>query len=49
MNISTRNFPGKSEDLRKKLKLKEGGDLTLFGYRNHLNQVELALTQKCAI
>jgi hypothetical protein len=49
VNISTRNFPGKPEDLRKKLKLKEGGDLTLFGYRNHLNQVELALTQKCAI
>ncbi len=49
VNISTRNFPGKPDDLRKKLKLKEGGDLTLFGYRNHLNQVELALTQKCTI
>ena len=42
-------FPGKPEDLRKKLKLSDGGDLTLFGYRNHLNQVELALTQKCTI
>jgi hypothetical protein len=49
VNISTRNFPGKPEDLLKKLKLIEGGDLTLFGYRNHQNQVELALTQKCAI
>jgi 16S rRNA G966 N2-methylase RsmD len=49
VNISTRNFPGKPEDLRKKLKLSEGGDLTLFGYRNHQNQVELALTQKCII
>ena len=49
VNISTRNFPGKPEDLRKKLKLSDGGDLTLFGYRNHLNQVELALTQKCTI
>lgn len=49
VNISTRNFPGKPEDLRKKLKLKEGGDLTLFGYRNHQNEVELALTQKCNI
>lgn len=49
VNISTRNFPGKPEDLRKKLKLSEGGDLTLFGYRNHQNQVELALTQKCTI
>jgi len=47
VNISTRNFPGKPDDLRKKLKLSEGGDLTLFGYRNHLNKVELALTQKC--
>jgi len=49
VNISTRNFPGKPEDLRKKLKLSEGGDFTLFGYRNHQNQVELALTQKCII
>ena len=49
VNISTRNFPGKPEDLRKKLKLSDGGDLTLFGYRNHQNQVELALTQKCTI
>lgn len=49
VNISTRNFPGKPEDLRKKLKLSEGGILTLFGYRNHQNQVELALTQKCTI
>jgi len=49
VNISTRNFPGKPEDLRKKLKLKEGGDLTLFGYRNYQNEVELALTQKCTI
>jgi hypothetical protein len=49
VNISTRNFPGKPEDLKKKLKLIDGGDFTLFGYRNHLNQVELALTQKCTI
>ena len=49
VNISTRNFPGKPDDLRKKLKLSDGGDLTLFGYRNHQNQVELALTQKCTI
>ena len=47
VNISTRNFPGKPDDLRKKLKLNEGGDLTLFGYRNYQNKVELALTQKC--
>lgn len=47
VNISTRNFPGKPDDLRKKLKLIEGGDLTLFGYKNHLNKVELTLTQKC--
>lgn len=49
VNISTRNFPGKPEDLRKKLKLSDGGNFTLFGYRNHQNQVELALTQKCTI
>lgn len=47
VNISTRNFPGKPDDLRKKLKLVEGGDFTLFGYRNYQNKVELALTQKC--
>jgi len=30
-NITTRNFPMKPEDLRKKLGLKDGGDHTLFG------------------
>ena len=30
-NIATRNFPLKAEDLRKKLSLLEGGNLTIFG------------------
>ncbi|WP_031525742.1 THUMP-like domain-containing protein [Dyadobacter crusticola] len=29
-NLTTRNFPAKTEDLRKKWKLKEGGDFYLF-------------------
>ncbi|KAA6441112.1 hypothetical protein FEM33_03905 [Dyadobacter flavalbus] len=29
-NLTIRNFPGKTEDLRKKWKLKEGGDFYLF-------------------
>jgi len=34
VNISTKNFPLKAEALRQKLKLKDGGEFTLFGIQN---------------
>jgi hypothetical protein len=46
-NIHTRNFPLKPEEIRKKLKLKDGGSIFLFAYQNHLQKMEIAITEKC--
>ena len=48
-NIHTRNFPLKPEEIRKKLKLKDGGSVDLFAYQNHLQKMEIAITEKCDI
>jgi hypothetical protein len=48
-NIHTRNFPLKPEDIRKKLKLKDGGSVDLFAYQNHHQKMEIAITEKCDI
>jgi 16S rRNA G966 N2-methylase RsmD len=45
-NISTRNFPMSPEALRKKLKLKDGGEFTLFGIQNSSKKNELILSKK---
>jgi hypothetical protein len=47
VNISTKNFPLKADALRKKFKLKDGGDLTLFGIQNKNEKNELILCKKC--
>ncbi len=47
VNISTKNFPLKADALRKKIKLKDGGDLTLFGIQNKNEKNELILCKKC--
>ncbi len=47
VNISTRNFPMKADALRQKLKLKDGGDYTLFGIQNMNEKNELILCKKC--
>ncbi|MFM7021168.1 MAG: THUMP-like domain-containing protein [Aquirufa sp.] len=46
-NISTKNFPMKAEALRQKLKLKDGGQFTLFGIQNKHEKNELILCKKC--
>ncbi len=46
-HIHTRNFPLKPEEIRKKLKLKDGGSIYLFAYQNHLQKMEIAITEKC--
>ena len=46
-NISTKNFPMKAEALRQKLKLKDGGEFTLFGIQNKHEKNELILCKKC--
>jgi hypothetical protein len=47
VNISTKNFPMKSEALRKKLKFKDGGEFTLFAIMNKEEKNELILCKKC--
>ena len=47
VNISTKNFPLKADALRQKLKLKDGGEFTLFGIQNRQEKNELILCKKC--
>lgn len=46
-NLSTRNFPGNVADLRKKLKLKDGGDTYIFACTLHDNSKVLIICEKC--
>ncbi|WP_439558861.1 THUMP-like domain-containing protein, partial [Dyadobacter sp.] len=45
-NLTTRNFPAKTEDLRKKWKLKEGGDFYLFATTLSNNSKTVIVTRK---
>jgi hypothetical protein len=47
VNISTKNFPLKADALRTKLKLKDGGEFTLFAIQNSEEKNELILCKKC--
>ena len=46
-NLSIRNFPGNVADLRKKLKLKDGGDTYIFACTLHDNSKVLIICEKC--
>ena len=45
-NITTRNFPDRVEDIRKKLKIKDGGDTYLFFTTDINNEKIVVITQK---
>ncbi|MEQ8238831.1 MAG: SAM-dependent methyltransferase [Cyclobacteriaceae bacterium] len=45
-NIITRNYPLKPEEIKKKYKLKDGGDQYLIGYRNMENKAKLLVAQR---
>ena len=45
-NITVRNFPMSVAELRKRLKLKDGGDLYLFATTLAVNQHQLFLCRK---
>ncbi|MBA4849734.1 class I SAM-dependent methyltransferase [Emticicia sp. BO119] len=45
-NISTRNFPMKPEEIKKKLGLKDGGDMYLFATENHHQQKIVLICRK---
>lgn len=45
-NISTRNFPLNADEIRKKFQLKDGGELTLFAFRDQSNKNRVVLAKK---
>ena len=45
-NISTRNFPINADEIRKKFQLKDGGELTLFAFRDFSNKNKVVLAKK---
>ncbi len=45
-NISCRNFPLTPEEIRKKLQLKDGGEKTLFAFRNSNQETQVVICQK---
>ena len=45
-NISVRNFPDTPEQVKKKLRLKDGGEQYLFGFRNLDNELRIAICEK---
>lgn len=45
-NISTRNFPINADEIRKKFHLKDGGEFTLFAFRDFSNKNRVVLAKK---
>lgn len=45
-NISVRNFPLSSDELRKKTKLKDGGEWSIFAFKNIENQNIITISRK---
>lgn len=45
-NISTRNFPIGADEIRKRLQLKDGGEFTIFAFRDQSNKNKVALGKK---
>lgn len=47
MNVFTRNYPLSPEQLKKKFKLKDGGDYFLIGYRDWKVKARLVVCERC--
>ena len=45
-NISTRNFPLNADEIRKKFSIKDGGEFTLFAFRDQANKNKVVLAKK---
>jgi hypothetical protein len=45
-NISTRNFPINADEIRKKFQLKDGGEFTLFAFRDQSTKNKVVLAKK---
>jgi hypothetical protein len=48
-NVSTRNFPMKPDEIKKKLGLKDGGDIYLFATENYHQQKIVLICRKAAV
>ena len=46
INVITRNYPLSSNELKKKWKLKDGGDHFLIGFKNMHNKAELIIADR---
>ena len=46
INVLTRNYPLNAVELKKKFKLKDGGDDYLIGFRNHMNEAKLVIAKR---
>lgn len=46
INVLTRNYPVSANDLKKKYKLKDGGDFFLIGFTNQKEKVRLVIARK---
>lgn len=45
VNVITKNYPQKPDELKKKLKVKDGGELFLIGFRDSQNRPQLVIAQ----
>ncbi len=46
INVITRNYPMQASDLKKKFRLKDGGDYFLIGFRDNQNKPHLVITRR---
>jgi len=46
INVITRNYPSTPVELKKKYKLKDGGEHYLIGFRDHLNKPQLVVARR---
>lgn len=46
INVVTRNYPLSPAEIKKKYKIKDGGDLFLIGYRNSANKPKLVIAKR---
>ncbi len=46
VNVLTKNYPQKPDELKKKLKVKDGGEFYLIGFKDHVNKPQLVLAKR---
>ena len=46
VNVLTKNYPQKPDEIKKKLKVKDGGELYLIGFKDHVNKPQFVLAKR---